>query len=401
MSVQVFFERGRYDIKPGFMENGESLSEFLTKMDSLSNRPDTQIDSVLIISSSSSPEGNSRMNAVLSDKRAAALQRLLEKNISEKNVRFVIRSAGEDWESLGLLLKDSGIKGREAAADIIGNTPEYIIENGQITGGRKKAMMDYDYGRLWWKMDEQLFPLLRQATVHVFHSKKPGALSSTELKVKGMDTPKQLAQQYVAAGVVRPLTRFTTTAGAQKPLFALKTNLLFDAASLLNLGAEFPIAQSFSVAAELYFPWWQNRSRDITIQMLGAEVEGRWWPGDRKGREPLTGFFAGVYGGAGYFDFQLGRLTGGRGVQGDFFLCGGLSAGYAHSIGRQLRLEYSLGAGYVSCNHVEYISVKDSKFGDIKVIPYPWESKRTTGILPTRASISLVWMLTTKKGGGR
>ena len=88
------------------------------------------------------------MNAVLSDKRAAALQRLLEKNISEKNVRFVIRSAGEDWESLGLLLKDSGIKGREAAADIIGNTPEYIIENGQITGGRKKAMMDYDYGRL-------------------------------------------------------------------------------------------------------------------------------------------------------------------------------------------------------------------------------------------------------------
>ena len=212
MSVQVFFERGRYDIKPGFMGNGENFSLFLTRLDSLSNRPDTQIDSVLIISSSSSPEGNSRMNAILSDKRAAALQRLLEKNISEKNVRFVIRSAGEDWESLGLLLKDSGIKGREAAADIIGNTPEYIIENGQITGGRKKAMMDYDYGRLWWKMDEQLFPLLRQATVHVFHSKIPGDISSTELKVKGMDTPKQVAQQYAAAGIVRPLFRFTTTA---------------------------------------------------------------------------------------------------------------------------------------------------------------------------------------------
>ena len=42
-----------------------------------------------------------------------------------------------------------------------------------------------------------------------------------------------------------------------------------------------------------------------------------------------------------------------------------------------------------------------TKFGDIKVLPYPWEVKRTSGLLPTKASVSLVWMISSKKGGER
>ena len=117
--------------------------------------------------------------------------------------------------------------------------------------------------------------------------------------------------------------------------------------------------------------------------------------------EPLTGFFAGIYAGAGLFDFQLGRLGGGDGVQGDFFVMGGLSVGFAHTLTDNLRLEYSLGLGYLRSDFREYISVKDTKFGDIKVIPYPWEVKRISGILPTKLQVSLVWMISSKKGGGR
>ena len=183
--------------------------------------------------------------------------------------------------------------------------------------------------------------------------------------------------------------------------FAFKTNLLYDAASLINLGIEIPIGKRFSLAADAEFPWWRNRKNDITIQMLGGTVEGKIWFGKKPLDAAMTGFFAGVYGGAGIFDFQLGKLTRGYGVQGDFYVFGGLSAGYAHQISNNLRMEYSLGVGYLSCDFREYESAKDTKYGDIKVIPYPWTVKRFSGILPTKASVSLVWVLKTRKGGGR
>ena len=189
--------------------------------------------------------------------------------------------------------------------------------------------------------------------------------------------------------------------GSGKPILAFKTNLLYDAASLVNLGLEVPIGKRFSIAADAVFPWWSNRKEDVTIQMLGGMLEGRYWFGKRDGREPMTGFFAGVQAGAGYFDFQLGNWTGGNGVQGDFYLMGGLSAGFAHRISPDLRLEYSLGVGYLRCDFQEYFSAKDTKYGDIKAIPYPWQVKRLSGFLPTKASVSLVWMIQSKKGGGR
>ena len=187
----------------------------------------------------------------------------------------------------------------------------------------------------------------------------------------------------------------------QKPLFALKTNLLYDVASLVNLGLEVPLGNRFSLCAEAVFPWWKIRDKDITVQMLEGTLEGRYWLGKRTQKKLLTGFFAGVYAGVGLFDFQLGKLSGGNGVQGNFFVMGGLSAGYAHVVSNNLRMEYSLGLGYLRSDFREYISVKDTKFGDIKALPYPWDVKRISGILPTKLQVSLVWMLSCKKGGGR
>ncbi len=190
-----------------------------------------------------------------------------------------------------------------------------------------------------------------------------------------------------------------------KPLLAVKTNLLYDAATLLNLGIEVPIGRNFSIAADFAFPWWRVRSKDVTIQLLGGTLEGRYWFKSKRrpdmSASPLTGFFVGVHAGAGLFDFQLGRWTGGNGVQGEFYLMGGVSGGFTHRISPSLRMEYSIGVGYGQITHRDYISVKDTKFGDIKVLPYPWEVKRTSGLLPTKASVSLVWMISSKKGGER
>lgn len=47
-----------------------------------------------------------------------------------------------------------------------------------------------------------------------------------------------------------------------------------------------------------------------------------------------------------------------KGYQGEFIIPFGLSGGFAHKISRNLRLEYSLGIGYVSNKYREYVPQK-------------------------------------------
>lgn len=397
ISLKVLYDVASSDIDLQFGNNGQNISQFFAALDSLQNSPFVIIDSLVCIRSSSSPEGKIHQNSTLSRRRATALESLFRRRYHE-GYTIDIQSVGEDWSKLSELLKQSDLHGREEAARIIDNMPTYIIMEDRIVGGRKKAAMDMWRGRFWWIIHKQLFPDLRQATLTVNYA----------VDMQMAEVTETAAAPAVVVSLADALARkipenlpITSEKSSVKPVFAFKTNLLYDAASLINLGFEIPLGRSFSLAADAVFPWWQNRKNDITIQMLGATLEGRYWFGDRSVRAPMTGFFCGVYAGGGIFDFQLGKLTSGNGVQGDFYILGGVSAGYAHEICRNLRLEYSLGVGYLRTDFQDYISVKDTKFGNIKAIPYPWNMKRTSGVLPTKACISLVWMLNSRKGGAR
>ena len=181
----------------------------------------------------------------------------------------------------------------------------------------------------------------------------------------------------------------------RKPLLAVKSNLLFDLASALNVELEVPMGKRWSVAGEWMFSWWRSNKSDLTMQLLAGHGEIRYWLGDRAKRDVMTGWHLGLYGGGGKFDFQVFNDDG---SQGDFFDAG-LSLGYAHRIGRSrsLRMEYTLGVGYLRSNYEAYDRVRDTKYGDIKVVRYPWETRRLNWIGPTRARISLVWLLHYRK----
>ena len=291
--------------------------------------------------------------------------------------------------------------------------------NGVVqTGGQSRAQGAGSGGHQSEKMESGTAPELpiteSQPTPSPDHSASTSRTIVVPSPSDGIEkfvatSEKVLSAETVSEGKppIASETVDTTAVSGQvcKPLLAVKTNLLYDAATLLNLGIEVPIGRNFSIAADFAFPWWRVRSRDVTIQLLGGTLEGRYWFKSKRrpdmSASPLTGFFVGVHAGAGLFDFQLGKWTGGNGVQGEFYLMGGVSGGFAHRISPSLRMEYSIGFGYAQINHRDYISVKDTKFGDIKVLPYPWEVKRTSGLLPTKASVSLVWMISSKKGGER
>ena len=356
LTLKVLFPCGRYTYDSAFSGNRGRVDAFFESLDSLAHKPGISIDNLVHIRSSASPEGGKRRNDFLSLKRAESLVSLYESKSSIAS-SFEILSIGPDWDSYNKLVTSSNF-------------------------GTAKAQARF-------------YPLLRQATLTLFYYRTRPKIAQVDC---GISAP---VLEVPFSGLQTRMWEATAAPQVTKPVLALKTNLLYDALTIANLGVEVPLTERVSLGADLMFPWWNIPSKDITLQLLAGELSARYWFGDRADKDPLTGLFAGLNAGAGIYDFQLGRLTDGRGVQGNVFLLLGLQAGYAHSIGKNLRLEYSLGLGYIQTEYREYISVKDTKFGDIKAIEYPWETKRMSGVLPSKLSVSLVWMISSKKGGGR
>ena len=132
-------------------------------------------------------------------------------------------------------------------------------------------------------------------------------------------------------------------------------------------------------------PWWLNGKHDFCYQLLSGGMEGRCWLGNRQKRDRLTGHFIGLYAEGGIYDFQLR----GDGYQGKYYGVAGVTYGYARQLARHFSLEFSLGIGYLTTEYKKYTPYE----GDII-----WtNSGRYNFIGPTKAKVSLVWLITTKR----
>ncbi|MCD7923333.1 MAG: DUF3575 domain-containing protein [Bacteroides sp.] len=181
----------------------------------------------------------------------------------------------------------------------------------------------------------------------------------------------------------------------KRPYLALKTNLLFDAALMPNIELEVPIGKRWSVNGEYIFPWWLIDGDKYALQILMGGLEGRYWLGNRKNYEILTGHSLGLYAGCGKYDLQWKK----NGYQGEFFIAAGISYGWATRIARNLHLELNIGIGVLRTDYRHY-HARDNYQTLI------WEENgKYTWFGPTKAKISLVWLLNRKaktgKGGTR
>lgn len=179
-------------------------------------------------------------------------------------------------------------------------------------------------------------------------------------------------------------------------LLALKTNLLFDAVLMPNVEIEVPIGRRWSVSGEYIFPWWLFDNHKYCLQILSGGLEGRYWLGGGGGggrREALTGHFVGMYAGGGKYDLQWKET----GYQGEFFIATGASYGWAMRVVRNLHIEFSIGIGLLRTNYRHYHA--DDGYRTLR-----WqENGRYTWFGPTKAKISVVWLLNRggRKGGLR
>lgn len=181
-----------------------------------------------------------------------------------------------------------------------------------------------------------------------------------------------------------------------RPL-ALKTNLLFDLATLVNVELELPLSNRLSVAGEIVFPWWISEPNQRSLQINYVNIELRYWINRNYKKQdsmlgkhnPLAGWFVGVYGGGGLYDLEWDR----KGYQDDNFVSAGITGGYVKPLSRNFSLELSLGLGALITNyqHYEARSVDNKWFLEKRHAgDYLW-------IGPTKAKVSLLWYPHLKK----
>lgn len=377
----IYFRMGKSEVDPAFEQNKEAinkLNSILTDTVIVSH-----IDSVSIITTSS-PDGNLAYNRILAVQRAQTVRSYIEHNYpSIGKDKVFTHSYVESWMRLRQMISPS--------------TPYYLqiisVLDQQLTPqATELRLRAIDGGKAWGEIVRNYLPKMRSGVTLVIYTHSV-ALPSSPQPIVPIEIP---AQEPTVVIVETELTSvieevvMVSPETTRRPLFALKTNLLYDAMTALNIEIEVPIGQHWSIAGEYIFPWWLSDRKQRCLQSLSGYIEGRYWFGDRTNRRQLTGWFAGVYAGGGSYDVEWNN----KGYQGEFCIPIALSGGYAHSIGRNLSMEYSLGIGYMRTSYREY-RPEICSYGTQRLVKQ--RSGTFNWIGPTRIKVSLVWMINCKK----
>ena len=385
-SVRVYFRQGDARLDPYFRENGARIRAFTDRFRSLLEEPSLRIRG-LRVTGGASPEGSTVLNQRLSERRAEAIRQMVSGYFPHEFGWLSTVPKGVDWEGLErLVLADGYMPYRHEVLDILRHTPEWITQGGVVTDGRKRRLALLDGGHAWRYMESRFFPELRASTLHVWYETEeaPAEVKDTAVAVRTDTVIVSRTDTVSTVSVSSPRER--------KPFYmAVKTNLLYDAVVVPNLGLEFYLGRGWSIAGNWMYTWLKNDNRYRYHRVYGGDLEVRRWLS--YGRKPLTGHHMGIYGLLLTYDLEWG----GKGYLGDrWSYGGGISYGYSAPIGRRLNLDFTLGIGYLDGEYYEYVPQEGH---------YVWKAtKKRRWFGPTKAEVSLVWLIghgntNPKKGG--
>lgn len=284
-------------------------------------------------------------------------------------------AVGRDWKGLyDLAVADSELPSREATLDLL---CRLAMPNDKESEGRMFAQLKaLDGGKPYRYMYNRLFPELRKAGVKVVAVYRVDDLVS--------DGRVSLETSFAESnGISISAKRDVMQEVRKKPWYVgVKTNMLYDAMLVPNGGLEIYLGKNWSIDAYWMYAWWKSDRVHNYWRTYGGDVELRKWLGSAARRKPLTGHHIGAYAQIVTYDFELG----GRGYLADrWSYAAGVSYGYSLPVAKRLNIDFSIGLGYMGGEYKEYLP-QDGH--------YVWQStKRRHWIGPTKAEISLVWLI--------
>ena len=388
--VVIYFDANETTMNPLYKDNNQAiivLDSLLTK------KADTEYITALNIVTFVSPDGDESYNTSLVARRNNSIKEFLQRYKSDVNVdKIHFFSEGEDWsEFRRLVASDSNLPDRKEVLMLIDYHKNDVAK-------RKQLLRKLNRGAAYRYIVRNVFPELRRSVITIVGetSKMDKETFEPVSSVSGLFVskqeealPKNQPDKPVGESEDKQTCEVDRSEAEEpvesKTVLAVKNNLLYDLALAPNIEVEIPIGKRWSLNTEYKCPWWLNSKHDFCYQLLSGGVEGRCWLGNRQKRNRLTGHFIGLYAEGGIYDFQLR----GDGYQGKYYGAAGVTYGYAKQLARHFSLEFSLGIGSLTTEYKKYTPYE----GDIV-----WtNSGRYNFIGPTKAKVSLVWLITTKR----
>ena len=366
----LYYYHDRIDLQEDYLDNAMQMARI---KDMLLHSP--HIDSIAIYAYSS-PEGSPKWNNWLAVKRAEAAKAFILSNLSNDSIlqpeNIILHPMGENWEGLyEELYANYHLLNRDAVLR--------IMRAKVGTETKKWRLQNLDGGYTYTWIIRNHMPRLRVATWICVYVKKP-------------DFVAPVIEDYKPdLGTIRidtlPLPELLPMPVAEKrksTMFALKTNLLYDAVTALNAEVEVPIGKRFSVMVEDVFPWWKAgpNGNKYCLQMWTMSVEPRWWFYRKGMNDRLQGHFVAPYVMSGKYDLQWDTSICYRG----YGWSAGLTYGYSMPLCKWLNMEFSMSIGYLSASYQHYQPSADYE----QLFKDPDNAGRMTYVGPTKVKVSLV-----------
>ena len=417
----VDFMVNSIDLVPTLRNNPRELQKIRASLDSLI-ADTTAVITRFIVTGYASPEGSYESNTRLASGRSRTLCQYISSQWGVPQDIISSTFVAEDWAGLRRYVADKAWP----------TTPEMLrIIDNEADPDHRLALILQRFPREYADIKQNAFPRLRHSDYEIEYKHidasaprlSPFRHKETAATATAADTATARPSAVAAVPTVLsrgddylPKAPFTPAQlqpfHTYRALFAVKTNLLFDAALCPNVEVEFPLGRDsrWSIMAEVWFPWWRVDQNPLgkqhkyyrpdqlptktSYELLTVGAELRYWlaPRCRAARPVLSGTFIGLYGAGGKYDLGID----GKGDQGEFTSIG-LTIGHSWVLSRHWNLELSASAGYVGGPKVHY----ENEFEDTHLIYRKDNNFHYVG--PTKLKLSLAWLIghKSKKGGSR
>ena len=380
--IRIYFPLNDHVLHALYYTNMQALQQ----LDSLLSAREYTPDDVIQIVGYSSPEGVERHNYRLAARRAESVQRYVESSCPDFAGTLMIRSGGEAWVPFRKMVQQDTELSEDTREKMLG-----IIDSDIDADSKEAKLKQFS---AWSGYVRNQFRDFRVAQVSSLYPKNQSKRDQERL---------QPVQPAPVSGIVRPAEQLwrplpvQEESSAWKTIFAVKTNLAYDALTMLNYAIEIPLGDRFSVVWEHYFPWWVMRNNRICVEYLTLGGEARWWfapqprpaTARRVERDRLVGHYLGAYGFWGKADLQWDRIG--------CYQCypvwsAGLTYGFVFPVSKHLNLELSASFGYARIPYQHYIPSDDWQ-----ILWRDHDDAGTTHYFgPTKLQVTLAWPIRVK-----
>ena len=287
VGIEVHFRFDNSQLDLDYMGNRNALSRFTHVIDSIGLM---KIDSIVVVSQSS-PEGPYEHNMRLSQRRAATMRRAIERRHPELKDLLRIHPDGESWTQLREFVKNDTTLMQYTIDEVLS-----VIDSDVNVATKKKRMQQlpvYDY------LHVNYYPRIRNSVFCIVYYDIRMTVAGFEEFIYTTVEPSPVPDYIESSAYpisIAPHFEY-------EPLLNVRTNLLYDLGSALNVGIEYyPHHSHWTVMADYTFPWWSHDASHRYLQMINGSLEARRY---FKKDDTHTGHYLSAYAHANLYDFSF------------------------------------------------------------------------------------------------